>query len=147
MTTLVQLVADRIGAQVADLTGHVEGIAQMAALIAQNALPQADVCAFVVPLGFDDRGGDSATGAHTQMLEDSVGVILCIKARGDAKAKKALPTIEQLTNSVVDAVAGWGPAAATGVFRVNRGRLLSFEGGIVLYQLDFTLLDQLRILS
>jgi hypothetical protein len=147
MTTLVQLVADRIWTKVADLAGHVEGIAALAALVAEGALPQHDVCAFVCPLGFDDRGGDSAVNVHTQMLEDAIGVVLCIKARGDAKAKKALPTIDQLTNDVVDAIAGWSPNDAAGVFRVTRGRLLSAEKGLVLYQIDFALLDQLRIVS
>ncbi|MDD1534563.1 MULTISPECIES: phage tail terminator protein [unclassified Bradyrhizobium] len=145
MTTLEKQVSDRLGAQVAALTGHVEDIAALAVLIAEGALPNADVCAFVVPLGFDDRGGESATGYHTQILDNAVGVILCIKARGDVKAKKALPTLAELKDAVIAAVAGWGPADAAGVFFVRRGRLLSAEGGLVLYQLDFSQTDQLRI--
>lgn len=147
MSTLEKLVSDRIEAQVAALSGHVEDIAAMAALIAEGAMPQADVSAFVCPLGFDDKGGESATGYHTQMLEDSIAVVLCVKARGDVKAKKALPTISELKDAVIDAVAGWGPNAAVGVFFVRRGRLVSAEGGLVIYQLDFTLQDQLRIVG
>jgi hypothetical protein len=145
VSTLEKLVSDRIDAHVPALTGHVEDIAALAALIAEGAMPQADVCAFVCPLGFDDKGGDSATGYHTQMLEDAVGVILCIKARGDVKAKKALPTIGELKDDVIDAVAGWGPDDAIDVFFVRRGRLLSADKGLVLYQIDFSLTDQLRI--
>lgn len=145
MTTLERQVSDRIGAEVAALSGHVEDIAALAVLIAEGALPQADVCAFVCPLGFDDRGGESATGYHTQILEDSIAVILCVKARGDVKARKALPTIGDLKDAVIAAVAGWGPADAAGVFFVRRGRLVSAEGGLVLFQIDFSLTDQLRI--
>ncbi|WP_316171041.1 hypothetical protein [Bradyrhizobium sp. SZCCHNRI1058] len=147
MTTLVGDVSERIAASVPALAGRIEGIADLAALIAEGALPQREVSAFVVPLGFDDRGGDSATSAHTQMLEESIGVVLCIKALGDAKARRALPTIEQLSGAVIAAVAGWAPDDVAGVFRVTRGRLLSAEKGLVLYQLDFALLDQLRVVS
>ncbi|WP_315742834.1 MULTISPECIES: hypothetical protein [unclassified Bradyrhizobium] len=147
MTTLVDDVSTRIAATVPALAGRIEGVADLAALIAQGALPQREVSAFVVPLGFDDRGGDSATSAHTQMLEESVGVILCVKALGDVKAQRALPTIDQLTGAVIAAVAGWAPADVAGVLRVSRGRLLSAEKGLVLYQLDFALLDQLRVVS
>ncbi|WP_316200407.1 MULTISPECIES: hypothetical protein [unclassified Bradyrhizobium] len=147
MTTLVDSVAARIEALVSDLAGRVEGIADLAALVAEGALPQREVTAFVVPLGFDDRGGDSATSVHTQMLENAIGVVLCIKALGDTKARRALPPIERLTDSVLHAVAGWAPDDVAGVFRVTRGRLLSAEKGLVLYQLDFALQDQLRVVS
>lgn len=145
MSTLEQLVSERIADQVPALAGRIEDIAELAALIAAGALPQHDVFAFVVPLGFDDKGGGSATGFHTQMIEDAVGVVLGIKARGDAKARKALPTIEQLRKDAVSAVAGWGPDDSANVFFVRRGRLLSADKGLVLYQLDFSLIDQLRI--
>lgn len=147
MTTLVDAVASRISATVGALTERIEGAADLAALISAGAMPQREVTAFVVPLGFDDRGGDSATSAHTQMLEESVGVVLVIKALGDAKARRALPTIEQLTDAVIVAVAGWAPEDVADVFRVKRGRLLSADKGLVIYQIDFALLDQLRITS
>lgn len=145
MSTLEQLVADRIKDLVPALAGRVEDIAALAALIAADALPQHDVFAFVCPLGFDDKGGRSATGFHTQMIEDAIGVVLGIKARGDAKAKKALPTISELKKAVIEAVAGWGPDDSVNVFFVRRGRLLSADKGLVLYQVDFSLTDQLRI--
>lgn len=145
MSTLEQLVAARITDRVSALAGRIEDIAELAALIAAGALPQHDVFAFVVPLGFDDKGGESASGYHTQMIEDAVGVVLGVKARGDAKARKAMPSITELRNQVRDAVAGWEPADSVGVFFVRRGRLLSADNGLVLYQLDFSLTDQLRI--
>lgn len=144
-TTLEQLVAVRIDDQVAALKGHVEDVAAFATLLAEGALPQAEVCAFVAPSGFDDRGGSSIVGAHTQMLEDVVTVILCVKARGDAKGSKALPTIAELRDDVVACVAGWQPAGDA-VFFVRRGRMVSFEKGLMLYQLDFSLKNQLRIM-
>jgi hypothetical protein len=143
--TLIDLVAERIGGQVAALTGSIEFIAELQALMEQDALPQRDVGAFVVPLGFDDRGGESGVGMHTQMLADAIGVVLYVKSRGDLKAKKALPRIEPLIDAVIAAVAGWTPGNTSGVFQVKRGRLMPGGKGIVIYTIDFELLDQLRI--
>jgi len=145
MSTLEGLVALRIDDQVPALKGRVEDIAALAALIEAGALPQHDVCAFVAPLGFDDRGAESAVNTHTQAIEETIAVVLAIKARGDAKAQKALPTIGQLKEDVLNAVAGWAPNSSVGVFNVRRGRLISAAKGLVLYQLEFSLLDQLRI--
>lgn len=148
MTTLVDLVAQRVAAKVPTLAGAIEYIAELAALVEAGAFPQRDVAAFVVPLGFDDRGGSSAVNAYTQVLADMVGVILCIKARGDVRARSAVPKVDELVNQVVDAVAGWTPNQDTvGVFRVTRGRLIPGASGLVVYQLDFELLDQLRIVT
>ena len=147
MTTLVDAVAARIGAEVSDLTGRIDSIADLAFLISTGALPQREVCAFVVPLGFDGGAANAAVNAFTQELNDSIGVVLCIKSLGDAKAKKALPTIGALSEAVVNAVAGWAPNNAVGVFTVSRGRLVSIDKGLVLYQIDFRLQDQLRIVS
>jgi len=148
MTTLEDSVKQRIEATVPQLTGAIDEIADIAALIAAGALPQREVFAFVVPLGFDDvGGGTSAAGVHTQMIKDAVGVVLGIKALGDARAKKSLPTITSLRDAVKQSVAGWAPDNSAGVFNVIKGRLLSVNNGLVLYQLDFALLDQLRILA
>ncbi len=148
MTTLVDLVAQRIDSQVPELAGAIEFIAELAALMEEGALPQRDVAAYVVPLGFDDRGDDENTvNVHTQILADTVGVVLCVKARGDVKAKKALPKIDELAHDVVAAVAGWAPNDQVGVFRAKHGRLMPGGRGIIVYSIDFEIIDQLRIVS
>lgn len=147
MTTLVDDVAQRINSTVPALAGAIEYIADLASLIAQGALPQREVTAFVIDLGFDGGKPDAIVGAYTQSIQQAVGVVLCIKALGDAKARKAVPTIDTLKKAIVNTVAGWGPASAPGVFVVSRGRLLNVDKGLLLYQVDFSLLDQLRIVS
>lgn len=144
--SLVAAVKDRIASVVSALEGKLDTVADLAALVQEGALPQREVTAFVVPLGFDARGGESATGLHTQMLNRAVGVVLCIRTHGDATARRSLPTIDGLERDVVAAVAGWAPDDVAGVFAVTRGRLVSVAAGLVIYQLDFELLDQLRIL-
>jgi hypothetical protein len=142
--TLVTAIATRIGSEVAEL-GKVEFVAGLAALVEQNALPQREVCAFVVPIGFDDRGGDAMTGMYTQMLQEAVGVIICVKSLGDAGAKRAVPAIDDLKDKVLQALAGWTPGNTVGVLRATRGRLVSVAKGLVIYQIDFALVDELRI--
>lgn len=147
MTTLIDAVVTRLGANVPALGGgRVEAVADLAALVEQGVMPQAEVAAFVVPLGFDDiGGGSSSAGAHIQNLNDSVGVILVVRAPGDAKARRALPTIDDLSEAVQRAIAGWTPDHTPGVFKVVRGRLVSVMAGAIMYQLDFQLTRQLRI--
>jgi hypothetical protein len=144
MTTLVDSVATRIDDQVAALKGAVQYIADLASLIAANAMPQREVSAFVVPLGFDGGEGQSAVNAHTQMLNRAIGVVLAVKALGDATAQRAPPKIDVLEKAVLAAVAGWAPDSTVGVFNATKGRLVSIENGLVLYQIDFALKDQLR---
>lgn len=145
MTTLVDLVAQRIGQEVSELTGAIEYVAEFAALVEEGALPQRDVAAFVVPLGFDAGGGESATGVHTQIINEAVGVILVVKARGDTRARPAVPKVDALVNKIVEKVAGWAPNDSVGVFNVLRGRLVPGGRGVVVYQIEFSLRDQLRI--
>lgn len=145
MTTLVENVSTRLRDNVPDI-GEVEFIADLAALIEKDALPQRDSGAYVLPLGIDGEKGTAATGMHIQPTSESVGVVLYVKARGDVKAKKALPAIDIMIDATIIAIVGWAPNNQTvGVFELRRGRLLSASKGLVLYQLDFAIADQLRV--
>lgn len=147
MTTLVDATAQRIAGQVPQLAGLIEYVADFAALIAANALPQRDLTAFVIPAGFDAETGQGIVNAHTQPLQRAISVVLVQKARGDAKARSAVPKIDALEIAVVKAVAGWAPDDAVGVFNVTRGRLVSVDNGLVIFQIDFKLADQVRIIA
>ena len=57
------------------------------------------------------------------------------------------PHIPVLIRQVLDAVAGWGPDDAVGVFELARGSLLHNRDGRLVYQLDFAIDDQLRIFA
>lgn len=147
MTMLVDEVVNRIDQAVPALTKGVEYVADLAALVQQGVLPQREVAAFVLPLGFDDLGGSSSSaGAHIQNLSEAIGVVLVVRAPGDAKARKALPRLHELVEAVKAAVAGWTPGGTSGVFNVVRGRIVSVDAGATIYQLDFKLTKQLRIM-
>ncbi len=142
--TIIEVVADKLKTEVTAFDS-VELIADLAALVKENALPQRDVTGFVVDLGFDDRGGRSASGLYTQMLSTTVGIIICVKAYGDVSGASRIPALDILVKAVIDALAGWAPDDVVGVFEVLRGRLLSMANGLMIYEVQFALLDQLRI--
>jgi hypothetical protein len=143
--TLVETVKTQISAQVAALTGVLEEVAELSALVQQNALPQRLPAGFVIPLGCDGREPDAAAGLYRQSFREVIGVVLVAESAGDPKAKRALVKIDTLKDAVIAALAGWAPAEAIGVFVLLRGRLVSVVAGTVFYQLDFALDDQLRI--
>jgi hypothetical protein len=145
------LVADlvtRLDAAVPQLTRRVEGAAELSELVKRKALPQASPFAFVLPLGLHAAShGDAAAGAFTQMVDEVFGVVLFVRASGDITGGRALPSIDTLVWAVIEAVCGWGPEDAIGVFHLRRGQLLSAEAGAVIYQLDFGLQSQVRIVA
>jgi len=145
--TLVADVKARIEAEVTDLAGRVEEVADLAVLVQKGGLPNRSPVAFVVDLGFDGGAADAAVNAFRQRVDNAIGVILYVEAAGDLKRRRALPTIDALKDALLDAVCGWAPADAIGDFTVRRGRLLSVAAGGVLYQIDFAIQDQLRVMS
>lgn len=141
------LVADLIERieTVAALAGRVKGAAELSALTRQGGWPQASPYAFVLPLGLRpaDRG-DAAANAFTQIVDEVFGVVLYVRASGDITGGRALPTIDALVWATIDAVCGWGPDDAVGVFHLVRGDILAAEAGGVAYQLDFGIQQQVR---
>jgi hypothetical protein len=145
---LVSDLATRIGDEVASLSGRVEDAAALAELVKRKAWPQASPYAFVLPLGLRARSqGDASAGAFTQMVDEAFAVVLFVRASGDITGGRTLPKIDELIWQVIPAVCGWAPDDAIGVFHLRRGDLLSAEAGAVLYQLDFGLQQQVRVLA
>jgi hypothetical protein len=144
MTTLADSVVERVVTQVTSLKS-VQQAAELSALVRAKALPQRMPAAFVLPLGFDWKGGEASSNQFTGMMQEMIGIVLIAEATGDVRAEKAAKAIDALKDEVVAAVAGWAPDSAIGVFEPVRGRLVSVDCGTVFYQIDFCLLNQLRI--
>lgn len=142
----VTFIRDRIGAEVPTLTGRIEGAMAFAELMRQNSLPQVTPAAFVLPLGLQGGAVDAVTGIFRQEVREIVGVMLVLRSfsrTGD----KAIPELEELIEAVVNAVAGIEMPGATGIFSLARGSIVSMTAGTIVYQLEFQLSDQLRILT
>lgn len=145
--TLVAAVKARLEAEVGGLAKRVQEAAELSELVRRNQLPQATPAAFVLPLGLRGGGADAATGSFRQAVDETVGVLLVVRSAGDATGARSLPAIDALIEETVGALAGWAPDDQIGVFRVARGALVSLREGAIIYQLDFTIEDQVRIVS
>jgi hypothetical protein len=144
---LVNDVVARIDGRVVNLARRVKGAAELAELVKQNSLPQVTPAAFVLPLGFRYIGGEAGAGMYTQDNNRIVSVVIIVKVADDKTGAKALPTIAELEEDVINAVAGWAPGDEVGVFVAMKGELVSLSAGAVIYQIDFAIQEQLRIAS
>lgn len=142
---LVDQVIARLVVLVPDLGTRIEGAAELTALVTSGALPNVTPCAFVLPLGLRGGAASAVTGLFRQSVDEVVGVVLIVEAPGSDTGAPALPTIDALVNAVIAALCGWRPDAEIGVFQLARGALLQVSNGAVMYQLDFSIPDQLRI--
>lgn len=142
---LADALPGRIEAVCDVLKGRVQPAAELAGLVARNALPQVTPAAFVLPLGL--RGGtpDAATGLFRQAVEEVAAVLLVLRSASDPTGAAAMPTINELEATLIAGICGWSPAGAMGDVRLVRAALVSLSAGHVLYQIDFALTDQLRI--
>lgn len=142
----VQPVIDRIGEEVPALAGRVEGALELAALLAENVMPQSTPHAYVVPLGL--RGGrpSSATGFFTQEYQDTLGVLFFMNSSGDPTGARVMADVGEIGMAIVNAIAGWAPDEdVLGVYILARADLVSLRDGMVIYQIDFALDKQLRL--
>lgn len=145
MGIVIEDVIARLKAQITDLRS-IKGVADFTALLKQNALPQQTPAAHVVPTGI--RGGkpDVSAGVFTQPTTEAIAVILTLRSN-DQAGERALGDVGALVEKVIAGLAGWAPSDELGVFQLERGSVLDLSAGTLVYQLDFSISDQLRITS
>lgn len=135
----------RLEAKIPTLAKRVEGAAQFAELMKSGVLPTQDVSAYVLPLGLLGGKAEAGAGFYTQLFDEAVGVVLALKSYSST-GDRVLPDLRILVGEVLEAVAGWAPNEEVGVFRMTRASLVSMSAGTLIYQIDFTVTDQLRII-
>ena len=124
----------------------VDGAASLAALMQSNALPQAEVGAHVITLGLQGGAADAVTGAFTQMLDELIGVVITFRTH-DRVGAADQTDVAGLIRDTITALIGWSPNDEIGVFRFVRGGLTAFNKGTIVYLLEFSITDQLRIFA
>lgn len=140
-------VMERIEGLVPELAGRLASAGAFAQLVANGQLPQQTPAGFVLHGGINGGKAQLMTGAFRQDLAEVVMIVLCVRVAGDALGNRSLDELTPLIRKVVEAVAGWGPETAPGVFVLSRGELVGSQDSTLIYQLDFSLDDQLRIFS
>lgn len=141
---MIQDIITRLSTEIAELEGRVEGAAELAELTSQNRLPQHATSAFVIPLGLIGREADAGAGIFQQMFEDTFAVIVSVRNIAPV-GQRVLADLKAFLMSIIGAIAGWAPDDEVGVFRLLRGSLVSSSRGTLIYQIDFSITDQLRI--
>lgn len=136
----------RIETQVPELSGRVDGGRAFVDLIRSRKAPAQSVAAYVFPSGIQGGRADAATGVYSQMLTHRTSVVIFVQSF-DRTGAAALDKIDQFLMRIVRAVAGWAPGDEVGVHKFERGQLIESGAGRLSYQLDFSIDDQLRILS
>lgn len=100
--------------------------------------------AFVVPMDETAGGQRHASGAHRQQLSQTVGVVLIVGARNDARGERALDQVKPLADRVRDHLIGWPPAPDAAPLAYRRGRVAGFQQGAVFWLAEFTTTQLLR---
>lgn len=127
------------------LHGRIYGAAQLTRLVEANQLGTPSPAAYVLPLGVMGNMANAATGLFRQEIEWLDGVVLVVKVAGDSTGAKALELIEPLIIATINAVAGQDVPGMSGTYRLAKGELFRLAAGVLSYQLDFAIEDQLRI--
>lgn len=142
MQPLIPFLIDRLKSR--DLFGgRVYPAGNLAALMRSGNAADPTLKAHVLPSSLAGGKGDAVTGAYVQAVDRGVSIVISLPI-ADATGAAQADDLEQLIFATTEAVTGWGPADCPGVFRLVRGQLVSMQGGIIVYQLDFSITDHLR---
>jgi len=141
----VDLVSARIEDKVPDLAGRTLGAGDFADLVEKNRMPQQTPAAYVLPGGYTGGEAQASAGLFVQTMSETVIVIVAVRVAGDPLHSAAVAQASPIVRQVIEGVAGWGPDEAPGVFVLSRGELVGAKDGLLIFQIDFTLMDQLRI--
>lgn len=143
---MIDAVIARLESQIPELEHRVQGAGHMAELARSGGLPQVTPAAHVVPLGIRPSPANGGSGSYTQEIAEMIGVILTIRDHS-AEAKRVLADLRGFIFRIIEAIAGWVPPGGVSNFTFARAELAGSSKGTFIYQIDFAISDQLRILS
>lgn len=138
-------VRERVEGRVPALVGRLGNAAGFANLVENNQLPQVTPAGFVLPGGIRGGAADAVTGMFRQTFDEIVMVVLVCRVAGDPLSSKAIDEISPLMRDTINAVVGWAPDDAIGVFQLAQAELVGATKNALVAQIDFALNDQLRI--
>lgn len=143
---MTRALIERLKVEVARLQGRVYGLASLAALTGKDSVPNVTPCAHVMPSGIQSPNRPpAAAGAFLQNIDRGFSVFLSLRVH-DPNGLRALDEAEQLVDAIILAIAGWEPKAQSiGVFAFRQSALRAIDQGVAIYEISFSISDQLRI--
>ncbi|WP_322895179.1 MULTISPECIES: hypothetical protein [unclassified Yoonia] len=141
---MIEAVITRLKAEVPFLQQRVDGAAQFTELVASGKLAPVTPAAHVIPVGLRGGNPDVASGLFRQLFTQTVAVALTLRGQ-DPNGRRALQGLDAHLMEIITALAGWAPDDEVGVFRFVSGRVALISRGDFVYELTFSIEDQLRI--
>ena len=135
----------RVEAKVPALVGRLQHAGDFARMVEKNQLPQVTPAGFVLPGGISGGKAEAMAGAYVQAFRERVLVAIVVRSAGDPLESRAIDQATPIVIDVINAVAGWGPDDAPGIFVLEQAELVGATQGALVFQIDFGLDDQLRI--
>ncbi|QEW21227.1 hypothetical protein LA6_003435 [Marinibacterium anthonyi] len=143
---MIDAVTARLESLIPELDRRVDGAAEFTRLMETKKLPSGGVRAYVLPTGIRGQRGDALAGAFTQPIVRTLAVVLLTRSV-DAAGERALTRLNAFVDEIITALAGWAPSDEVGVFELRLASIIPTETGLLGYQIEFSITDQLRILS
>lgn len=140
---MLDAVETRLSALVPDLAGRIDHLLSLERILKRGGLPETTT-AFLIPLGLTGGKVEYATGEIHQDTVETLGVLLALRSH-DRTGEAAIARLRDLRTQVVEALLGWSPGSEFGEFTLRRASLGPVAAGSVLYLLEFSINDQLRI--
>jgi hypothetical protein len=141
---MLEDVQTRLENRVPELANRVHDAADFTAFLNSNGKSIATPAAYVIPAALVGERPQDATGVFIQGYTESFSVVLVFRSTG-AKADRALKKLQSFLFDVIKALVGWAPDGIIGVFQLARGRVAGATGGLLTYQIDFSIHNQLRV--
>jgi hypothetical protein len=140
---LLQDVIDRITSKVDALAGRIRAAEDYRALLQMKGITSAQGGAYVMPAGLRGGRAQSATGFFTQDLDEVIAVVILVP--GERGLGRQGAKIDGLIRNVIEALCGWVPDEAIGPVQLVRGAMINVGDGVLAFQIEFSVPDQLRI--
>jgi len=151
---LLDDVQARIAGKVTELPAERQQFAaDLAELIRRDAMPNAPIAAYLLDGGTRAVGdGQSGAGYFIQAVEQRVVVVVIFNSAGDVSGGKVVTRADDLLERLKLGMVGWAPAgdaehSYTTDFRFGGSDPAALTAGRAMYQLEFVIGLQLRILS
>ena len=151
---LLDDVQARIASTVTELPDErLQFAAELAELIRRDALPNAPISAYLLDGGTRPVGdGQSGAGFFIQAVEQRVAVVVIFNSAGDVTGGKVVGRADELLDRLTRGMVGWAPAGDaehvyTTDFRFGGSDPAALSAGRAMYQLEFAIGLQLRILT
>ena len=142
---MFELVKDRLEAE-ATLLRDVNGAGAFSALVKANVKPTTTPVAYLVPVALRGGSNEDSAGAFIQNTEETLSVIIMLRSN-DRVGDKGVEPIIAVRDQVISVLAGWTPSGQVGSFALRGAKMTSVVAGLLVYQVEFSITDQLRIFS